>query len=61
MKDSDANKDNSSGEQMDVTRFTEKVENPTKERTIDIIIIKPIKKIHTARNGTARCGCIQQC
>jgi hypothetical protein len=31
MNDSDANKDNSSGEQMDVTEFTEEVGKPTKE------------------------------
>jgi hypothetical protein len=47
MKDSDDNKDNCSGEQMDATKFTEEVENPTKGRTVDLIIIKPIEKKST--------------
>jgi hypothetical protein len=48
MKGSDNdNKDNSSCEQMDVTKFTEEVENPTKERTVDLISIKLIEKKFT--------------
>jgi hypothetical protein len=43
MNDSDANKHNSSGEQMDVTEFTEEVGKPTKERTFDQSIRKPIE------------------
>jgi hypothetical protein len=40
----DTNKDNRSGEQIDVTQFMMEVENSTKGRTAELIIIKPIEK-----------------
>jgi hypothetical protein len=43
MNDWDANKDNSSGEQLDVTQFTEKVAKSKKERTFDQSIRKLIE------------------
>jgi hypothetical protein len=61
MKDSDANKDNSSGEQMDVTKFKEEGVNPTKERTVDLIIIKPIEKKSTQQPIELQDVCIQRC
>jgi hypothetical protein len=43
MNDSDANEDNSTCERMDVIEFTEEVGKPTKERTFDQSIRKPIE------------------
>jgi hypothetical protein len=43
MNDWDANKDNSSGEQMDVTEFTENVGKSKKERTFNQSSRKPIQ------------------
>jgi hypothetical protein len=47
MDSDDDNEDDSSSEQIDVTKFKEEVENPTKERTVNLIIIKPIEKKST--------------